>query len=200
MKRVSLMRRAQVGLVLLAMVVLQACAVNRVANDYQPQYDFLALKSFRMLPSPQPEEVVAQVSELNLERIEAALLQELSTRYMLVSDAQAPVDFLVKFHVLVKERMDIMANDFPHSRWYYDRHFGPYGPYGYGYSHDIDVRQYTEETLIVDILDAKTEKQIWRGSTRYPAPIGRSPLEKTDFLYRKVAEILSTFPPQNLAP
>lgn len=204
MKRVpgmnKLQRHAHLLLVLLAVVGLQACAMTRVASDFRPQYDFLALHSFRMLPSPQPDEVVAQVSPLNLERIEAALQQELSGRYSLVTDSAAPADFLVQYHVLVKEKMQIMTNDFPFSRMCcYDRVVGPYGPYG-PYGGSVDVNQYTEETLIVDILDGKTEKQIWRGSTRYVATVGKSPLEKTEFLHKKVSEILSKFPPQVLAP
>jgi hypothetical protein len=42
--------------------------------------------------------------------------------------------------------------------WGYPYPYMGYGPYGYGYPY-----HYTEGTLIVDITDAKTNQQVWRG-------------------------------------
>lgn len=64
--------------------------------------------------------------------------------------AKDKADFLLTYHIATRERLDIR-----------DYGTGYYWPYRRGPM--TDVYQYTEGTLIIDMLDAKTEKLIWRG-------------------------------------
>ncbi|WP_420831633.1 DUF4136 domain-containing protein [Bathymodiolus japonicus methanotrophic gill symbiont] len=78
-----------------------------------------------------------------------------------------------------------------------------YGYYGrgmgvmYNTGSKTQVTHYKQGTLIIDIINPKTDQLIWRGAAdgRLPKATDR---EKSDELVQKyVAKILSNFPPKN---
>lgn len=167
------------------LVLLQGCATSNVATDYNPEFDFKRLKTFTMLPSKQTLETKAIVSKLNLERIHTAIEQELSHRFQPVGNS-ADAHFLVRYHVIVKDKVDVRT---------YDNYYGG-RRYAYrGAVQSVDVRSYTQGTLVIDILDAKTQDHVWRGSTHSKVTRNLSPEEKMARLRDAVAEVLQEFPP-----
>ena len=170
--------------IMLGLVVLAGCATSNVTTDYNPEYDFRLLRNFAMMPSEQTLETQAIVSKLNLERIHVAIEQELSQRYQPVEDV-ADANFLVRYHVIVKDKVDVRT---------YDSFYGGRRYYGANVQ-SVDVHTYTQGTLIVDIVDAKTKDHIWRGSTHSRVTPNLNPEEKMIRLREAVAEVLKEFPP-----
>jgi hypothetical protein len=168
----------------LGLVLLAGCATSNVTTDYNPEYDFRLLRTFSMLPSEQTLETQAIVSKLNLERIQVAIEQELSQRYQPVENL-ADAHFLVRYHVIVKDKVDVRT---------YDSFYGGRRYYGASVQ-SVDVKSYTQGTLVVDILDAKTKDHIWRGSTHSRVTAKLKPEEKMVRLREAVAEVLKEFPP-----
>ena len=61
----------------------------------------------------------------------------------------------------------------------------------------IDVYQYTQGTLVIDIVDAKTKTLVWRGSaTGTVDGQQRSPEEMQQRVNNVVAQIMANFPPK----
>ncbi len=56
-------------------------------------------------------------------------------------------DLKMDYHVILKNRAQVTA-------WGYQP----------GWGRSIDVQQYTEGTLVVDLIDSATDKLVWRGS------------------------------------
>ncbi|MEZ4810804.1 MAG: DUF4136 domain-containing protein [Allomuricauda sp.] len=63
-------------------------------------------------------------------------------------------DVLINYFVIIdtKQDYDVYTNYYGKRRWQYQ-------------ITDVEVREYTEGTLIVDFMDAKTKKVVWHGST-----------------------------------
>jgi hypothetical protein len=93
-------------------------------------------------------------------------------------------DFLVVYHVGVKNKIDVQD-------WGY-----MYGPRGYRWGgRDISVQQYSEGTLILDVVDPRTKQLIWRGVAQGVVDPGASPEKKERKLSEAVSKILGKFPP-----
>ena len=72
--------------------------------------------------------------------------------------------------------------------------YGRYGrPMG-GYS-ETRVSEYTQGTLIIDIVDAASNELVWRGSTEGRVREKKTPEEREKRIRDAVAAILAEFPP-----
>lgn len=81
------------------------------------------------------------------DRVLGAVERQLMRRGL--AHADQPVDLLIHYHANVRQRIDVNAAD-----------------RGYGYttgSNVPDVVEYEQGTLVVDIVDARTNALVWRG-------------------------------------
>ena len=76
--------------------------------------------------------------------------------------------------------------------------------YGYGYGHwggyyggsNVTVTNYTEGTLLIDMIDTEKNQLVWRGTVVDVIDgAGASTQEKQDYLDYIVKEVLADFPP-----
>jgi hypothetical protein len=184
--------RALAGLAftLAVMLGLSACETLRVGSDYDRAADFSAYHSFTWLPRA---DYAAEGNPLVVERARKAIEARLEQRgYTLVSNPEA-ADFAVDFTIGAHERADIRAYPAPYGGpWYW------YGPRWWGYPYwgtGIDVRQYREGALCIDIFDAKTNKPVWHGWAR--KELTRRDIEDSGRSIREAVDgVLAKFPPR----
>jgi len=127
-----------------------------------------------------------------VQRAREAIQEELTRKgFTYVNDAAA-ADFVVDFTIGARERTDIHSYPAP----YVGPYWGYSGWWGYHYWGDeIDVRQYREGTLAVDVFDAHTHKPVWHGWAKKELTqqdIGRSEAP----IRAAVDAVLAQFPPQ----
>jgi hypothetical protein len=112
--------------------------------------------------------------------IESTLRQDLAMRGL--TEASANPDFFVSFHVKTQQRLSTTSVG--------------YGFWGYGYG-PATVTEYTQGTLIVDFIDARTMQVFWRGTAtdvvNHPATPNLAKVEKA------VSEIVNRYPAQMAA-
>jgi hypothetical protein len=72
----------------------------------------------------------------------------------------------------------------------------PRYPYGGWYGGQVDVYQYNEGTLIVDIVDAKTNQLVWRGTATKTIDESASPEQREANLKEVVSRIFEKYPPK----
>ena len=162
---------------LLALVlafVLPACSGLKVNSDYDAEADFSVYATFAWLPAPvaSDEAQARGVSEILGERIQRAVDANLATKNMRkVSKAEAQL--LVTYHLSVEEKIEF--ND----------------PY---YAYDR-VSTYEEGTMLIDLIDAKTERLIWRGSAQARIKNLDSAEQREERIREVVAAILAQYPP-----
>lgn len=176
----------------LLLLGLGACATLRVGSDYDHSANFAGYHTFAWMPphtqaydSPNP--LVVQRAH---DAIEAALTAK---GYQLVNDPTA-ADFVVDFTIGSRERTDIRSYPAPYGGpWWYGGYSYWWGaPY---WGSEVDVRQYREGTLSVDVFDGHSHRPVWHGWAR--KELTRADIEHSAGSIREAVDsVLARFPPK----
>ncbi len=118
-----------------------------VQTDYDRSFNFSNLKTFGFAVQRRPAMDPLASDSLNDGRIRTAIESQLiGNGYRTNGDSP---DFVIAYHVTTKNKLSVQD-------------YG-YGPPRFWGSRNISVNQYSEGTLLVDFIDAKTNQVIWRG-------------------------------------
>ena len=168
----------------LGLLALAACSTNtkpRIASDYDKSTQFGSFHKFTVLERPHPS---MHSSPLVEQRTYEAIRQGLSAKGFSYVSEVAEADFAVDFSVGAQDRLDVQS--YP-SHW-----AGPWGPGAWG--NEVDVHQYQEGTLAIDIFDVRNRKAVWHGSAK--KELSQSEMEHSEGPIREaVTEVLAGFPP-----
>ena len=190
----DVMRDVMRGVIGFAVVLwLTGCTGIPVDTDYDPDYTLSLTSSYAWMETAKTQRDPIVENDLLTGRVHRAVDEQLAAQGLhLAASGQQP-DLLVTFHAGEAEKMDIDSSD---------RFFGYYGYYPcwhcWGPSpfyNDVTVSYYTEGTLTVDIVDAKTKRLVWRGVADRRIPKFKSPQERDAFVRESVAAIFQYFPP-----
>jgi hypothetical protein len=152
----------------LLLALLPACSSVEVQSDYAPGTDFSALETYVWIPATP----TAEFNEMVIDRVEAAVDEVLAAKGLRAVDKES-ADFLVSQKVMVEEKLEVTD---------------PYFAFG-------QYRTYEEGTLLLDFIDAKSGKVLWRGTGMVRLKELKTP-EKREKRVRKVVEaILAKYPP-----
>jgi len=191
------MRRLGVLLIVVSALVFAGCTTQpRVETDYQADFDFSSLKTFDVADTKQEGKDSILISPFTLSHIHSAVEGELAKRYQSATTGAKP-DFIVSYHVVIEEKLDPRSyNDLYGFGGYYGRGYYRY-PSPFFYGPNAGVRVYNQGSLIIDIVDAKTEKPIWRGVSEKRLSNDMPPQQQREVLSRAVTEVIAQFPPVN---
>jgi hypothetical protein len=166
-------------LAILITFLLTGCSSISVHQDYDPEYDFSKLKNFGFLPIPEE----AGIDQLNAARLGEAIKTNLTAKGYTVSEN---ADFGVAVFFSSKTKTNIQS----------------YG-YGYGYGYwygagvgDVQVTQYEQGTLIIDIIDLAKQELVWRGTGTGAMKESPNIEQRTERINKAVKSILAQFPPE----
>ncbi len=174
----------------LLVTALCACSTLRVSSDYDPAFDFSGLRSWDWLTDTPAGTVDPRLpTGLVEERIRAALEKHLAARGYQRSGSGTP-DFRVGYHAAVEDKVDVRT---------INRASG-YGP-GWGagrglMTSDTYVREYEQGTLILDVVDSRSNRLVWRGSAQAEVYSYSTPEQREARIDDAVAQILERFPPR----
>lgn len=183
-----MIRTVRTLLTLATLALLAACSPLTVNYDYDNTADFTKYKTYTWMAKPAslPSNPAGspQNSDLLDRRIRASVEAELNARG-LNDNAEAP-DLLAVYHLGVQDKVQVTDYGYSYSPYYWG-----------GGGRQIDVYQYQEGSLIIDLVDAETKNLVWRGS-------GSKVIENTqmtpDQMQAKVSEIvgsiMASFPPK----
>ena len=179
--------------VLLGGWLLAGCAGMAVEIDHDKDYAFQSLDAFTWMPDTDKKKGDPRVSnDLADARVRKAVQAELETKGYRKVETVAEASFLVGYYSLLQDKMSAKTiNDYYAYQGIWSKGYwsNPGLPQTYVY-------EYEQGTLLLDIVDAKSERLVWRGSAQ--AELDRNPSsEKREKLLRQaVSEILKGFPPQ----
>lgn len=181
----------------LALLGLSGCAAKPdVATDYEASYNFAALKSFAVKTAKQDSKENILISPFTLSHIHSLVNSELAKRYQAV-DESATADFYVTYHVVMEEKLDPRTYDDIYGMGYWGRGYRYPSSIFYRAPLDGGIRVYNQGSLIIDMVDAKTQQPIWRGVSEKRLNKGLSPQKQREILTSAVLEVLAQFPPVN---
>ena len=172
----------------LLLAALCACSTLRISSDYDPDFEFSGFRSWDWLTGTPAGTVDPRLpTGLVEERIRAALEKHLAARGYVRSGSGTP-DFRVGYHAAVQDKVDVRT---------INRAYG-YGP-GWGagrgqFTSSTYVREYAEGTLILDFVDSRSNRLVWRGSAQAEVYSYSTPEQREARIDDAVAQILETFP------
>src|SRR5690348_5413988 len=176
-----------------------ACTPSpKIGYDFDRGVNFGAYHTYAWLSADQERtgDRRADSSAVDM-RIRIAVATQLRLKcYQALSEGTP--DFYVAYHVGLKESSPDIS-----TQYYSD------GMAGHPFSHSADTRtagktapalnetpSYLTGSLLVDILDARSQKQVWRGTAAGEVDPGLTSAQRDERTRAIVQSILSHFPPQ----
>lgn len=173
--------------------VLNACGGIPVSTDYDPDWHLAMPATFAWMTPPQRQLTDPLVdNDLIARRVHRAVSEQLEAKGLRETAEGQPADLLATYHIGEEEKLDVSTF---HSNWGYYPCWRCYGPWGPGFDSDIWVTQYTEGKLVIDLVDAKTKKLVWRGMAARRLPNFKTPAERDAYIRETVTAIFKGFPP-----
>lgn len=184
-------KSAFVGALILATIgVLAACSSTlMMGNDFDPNTSFAGYHTFAWMPREHNETRNPLVAQRTRDAIQA----ELTRKGFTYSDDAAAADFVVDFTIGAHERVDVKSYPAPYAApWSWSQP----GWWGYPYGGNaVDVREYREGTLSIDVFDAHDHKAVWHGWSQ--KELSQADIDRSDTSIRSaVAAVLGKFPPK----
>ncbi|MEA2072034.1 MAG: DUF4136 domain-containing protein [Campylobacterota bacterium] len=182
----------KIFLIITLLFVVSGCSTLKVNVDYDTEYDFTNQTKYAIVHSSKEGS-----NTLMNDRVKNAIRASLEKKsYREVSEKEAELVFV--FHVNVQQMSDIRS-DYQmvgYSGYGYGRGFGGYGRgYGTVMVERPSTYRWLEGSLVIDALNPKTNKIVWRGSANDELSRDSStPDEKTKYINEVVSKVMQKFP------
>jgi hypothetical protein len=166
-------------------LALTACTHNiEVRTIAAPDATFAGRSTFLILPTPSPRGGVALaandpmlVNSITYEAIRDEIRRAFEARGYVYSPANA--DLAIAYYASAAPVMDIRTFDYGYDWRGFPRQY-------------VDVVQYTQGTVIIDVIDPATHKLLWRGQA--VAAVDSDPAKFAKELRKAVDAIVAKFP------
>jgi hypothetical protein len=173
---------------LLLMLATASCDSIKTQSDYAPGTDFSNYRTFTWISDNPMIGSSPMISPLTPGRIQLAIIDALKDKGISFVTEQKSADFVVAFMVGTRQQVRVDTTNYP---------VGYRGPYawGVGFVQDVDVREFTQGRLAIDIFDTKSRQPVWHG---YGSKNVTEADQKNaaEVIHKAVAAILADFPPK----
>jgi Domain of unknown function (DUF4136) len=169
-------------------LILSACSTLQVGSDRDSAANFSNYKSFSLMQRPH----TGVSNPLVPVRVSDAIKADLVSKGYVQASDRSTADFTVDFTLGVHERTDVNTYPDPYAGpgWGWGGRGWWGGPY---WGNDVDVRQYREGTLSIDIFDAHSHRPVWHGWAK--KELTRNDMENSSqTIQTAVSSILAKFP------
>jgi hypothetical protein len=187
-------------LTVLATLTLGACSGSppKPTVDFKQDYQFASARkiAFYKDSGHVSGDNPLQISDMQRNRVNEALQQALEKRgYQFVATA-SEADLLMSWHLATQDKTDVRTYSTP-------TYAGAYGPYNRYARYncwscmapqtDVSVRNYTEGTFIVDMIDPELGQSVWRGVIQ--SKLKDEPTTEQEKFNAAADAIFASFPP-----
>lgn len=180
--------------VLFFLALIASCATHySVATDYDEGYPFGGKTTYTLIT---PDSIKTTRNDLLRDRIETALHEQLQQRgFQQAEKNQAGL--WISYFATAERQQDIRTYQRYNSFYGYARCYRCYYPVAP--TTEVQVVDYTEATLIVDVIDPASNTLKWRGSTSSKVTTSwadnMTVTERTEQVNQAIAAILKRYPP-----
>ncbi|MDH4038218.1 MAG: DUF4136 domain-containing protein [Candidatus Krumholzibacteria bacterium] len=170
------------------LLLLTACATVQYSHDWDVTADFGRYRTYAWMPAP-PDSTPANADAARaggtlIERRVRAAVDAAMLAHGFSADEDHP-DVRVAYHTGLKDKMNITDWGYPYA-----------GNYWGWEGRDVDVENYTEGTLVVDLLDADSHDLVWRGMASGEIHPRSTPQERDHAMKQIVAKMFEEYPPK----
>ena len=170
-------------ILLLASGLLAACSSVKVSSDFDREADFASYKSYAF--AKEVEEL--PVDDINRKRIMDAVSAELVAKGFTRSEQP---DVWIDLNLLTERKQSATATSTPM--------YGVGYRYGWGAGFSttsINVENYVEGTLFVDMIDASRKQLVWQGRAIGTINPDISTEKREANIKNAVKQVFTTYPP-----
>lgn len=167
-------------IVLIIVLFLSGCSTLDVSVDYDEDYKFSKQKTYLIQRDMKKGE-----NTLFVDRVKKAIAMNLDVKnYTKVLREDA--DFIVTFNAKVENKTST----------YTDYQMVGMGRYRYGGTmiSTTSSYNYDDGTLVIDVINPKTKKIVWRGVGQAEVKQQDTPKEKQEYINAIVTKIMAKFP------
>jgi hypothetical protein len=161
------------------------CSGISVNTDFDNQVDFTKLSTYNWMQAPEDPAADIQkelaTNTLVEGRVKRAVDEQLAAKG--IRKTTEDPDMLVAFHTGVQDKVNVQS-------WGYGYGWG-WGPGGV----NVSTVHYQEGSLILDFIDPKTNKLVWRGVATKVLPEKTTPEKSEKTIRQAVEKILEKYPP-----
>ena len=168
--------------------LVTACATPLEATmDYDSNFDFSGVQKIAFTPINRMDAASIRISDMQISRINEALANELRRKGLDVVDNTSEADMLLSWHLVTQERTDVRTYN----------SMSTYNCWRCGPSvSDVSVRQYTQGTFIVDLIDPMRNQSAWRAIIESRLSSNPSPDDAAERRQEAASAIFAQFPPR----
>lgn len=159
----------RVGFLLALCTTVAACSSVQVRIRYDRRASFAAYRSFDWVPRPEDSNPAADVVPGFRQRVMAAVETSLAKKGVQRVSAGASPDFHVVYytHMKFETHQWVSTWGYPYGSAYGPRSYGAWGysanPWFTSMGPNVSVEQWQVGVIVIDLVDAKSRKLVWRG-------------------------------------
>ncbi|QBF81885.1 DUF4136 domain-containing protein [Shewanella maritima] len=174
----------------IAIAALSACSSLKTNSDFDPGVSFDQYKSFAWIEKKSDSQY--HLDGLMDQRVRNAVNNEMTAKGLKQVGAES-ADLLVNYLTKVDKKINV---DTFHTNYGYNPYY--YRGWGYGGSMQshTTVREYEVGTLIIDLVDNKTDKLVWRGTVADTIKNKSTPEEREQLINEAINKVMLNFPPK----
>jgi len=171
--------------IFILLIAVSGCSSLSVNYDFDQNVDWAKYKTYGWMDvtqHPSDPNSPLQNTPLLEQRVHISVDYEMEQRGITLSDKP---DLLVVYHIGTQEKIQVTDWGYRYSDYYW----------GYG-GRQIDVYQFTEGSLVIDLVDAESTSLVWRGTgTGVVDQSQKSPEEMQARANEVINKIMKSFPP-----
>jgi Domain of unknown function (DUF4136) len=156
------------GLALIA--GLMGCATAQVNTDWDANAQFTNYHTYAWMDTPHMQAM--QQATLFDRRLRGTVEEQLTAKGLRKANANGEADLLLLYHTGVQDKIDVLQSG------YFGRH--------------LDVREYQQGTLVLDLVDAKSKSLVWRGTATGEVSGGADP--SSDKIAKTIQKMFERYP------
>jgi len=169
-------------IVAMSFAVLGCGSSIDINHDFDQAANFAGYRTFQwMTPDHQANSLMGG-------RIEKAVMSQLEAKG--IQNVSDNPDLLVTYHAGKEGKVEVNSYGYNYAPGY------GRGAYRGGYGGGIDTYNYTQGTLIIDIIDAVKQELVWRGTATGVMDENPDPNKIDKKVNEVVAKILKAYPPK----
>ena len=171
----------------LVAVVTAGATPLEATTDFDRDFDFSGVQKIAFTPVNRMDAATIRISDMQISRINEALADELRRKGLQVVEDASEADMLLTWHLVTQERTDVRTYN----------SMSAYNCWRCGPSvSDVSVRQYTQGTFIVDMIDPIRNQSAWRSIIESRLSSDPSPEDSAERRAEAARAILADFPPR----
>jgi hypothetical protein len=184
------MRTPKLTILTLA-AALAGCSSLKVSTQYDPTAPYPSYKTYAWVTAqPGPEQAPSIRNPVVKAQVQSAVDRELKVKGFTLTSADANPDLLVAVHGWAQSRIEVNNYGYGYTGVY---SYGPYRPAMPVSA--VEVQSYTDGTMLLDFVDGKTKKLVWRGtaSDTFTSPTPDAVARSVD---EGVRQLMQAYPPK----